>query len=89
MDDEGLHIRHVRQQREYLQAVDKRLRLFHSAFYLEGEDGTATIGEILLIKRVVGMLRQRGVVDGSYPGMMLQKVHHLQGILHMALYAER
>ena len=38
---------------------------------------------------MVWVLRQRGVADLLYLGMVSQKFHHLLGILYMALYAQR
>ena len=60
MNDERFHIRDIRQQGEDLQRVDEPVCRRLSAFDLKGEDGRAAVGEIFLIQRVVGMLRQAG-----------------------------
>ena len=49
MDDEALDVGHVGQEGEDLQFVDKLPRLGLSALDLEGEDGTATLREVLII----------------------------------------
>ena len=55
MNDETLYIGHVGQQRENLQIVDKSPGLFLSTLDFEGEDATATLGEVLLVERMVGV----------------------------------
>ena len=49
MDDQALDIGHVGQEGENLQFVDELPRLGLSALDLEGEDGTATLREVLII----------------------------------------
>ena len=57
MDHQALHVRHVGQQGEYLQVVDKLPGRFLAAFDLKSEDGGAAVGEILLVQRMIRMLR--------------------------------
>ena len=49
MDDQALDIGHVGQEGENLQFVDELPGFGLSALYLEGEDGTATLREVLII----------------------------------------
>ena len=49
VDDKGFYIRHVGQKRENFQAVNKFVGFRLTAIDLKGEDGRATVGEILLI----------------------------------------
>ena len=67
------------------QVVDELVGLRLAALDLEGEDGSAAVGEVLLIQGVVGMVGQGGVVDLLHLGMVRQVLHDLLGVLHMAL----
>ena len=49
MDDQALDIGHVGQEGENLQFVDELSGFGLSALYLEGEDGAATLREVLII----------------------------------------
>ena len=60
VDDQALHIRHIGQQREDLQMIDKRPGLLLSALDLKGEDRSAAMGEILLIQGVIRVIGQGG-----------------------------
>ena len=88
MNHQTLHVSHVSQQREDLQGVDELPGLFLTALDLEGEDGGATVGEVLLIEFVVVMAREGRMVHLGHLGMVGEEIDHLQGILHMTLYAQ-
>ena len=62
VDHEGFYVGDVREQREELERVDEFEGLRLTALYVEGEYRSAAVREILLIERVIGVLRQRGVV---------------------------
>ena len=62
MDNKALYIRNICKQREYLQLVDKLVSLFLTALDIEGKYRCTAVREVLLIKCVVGMVGQRGVV---------------------------
>ena len=85
MDHQALDVRHVGQQGEDLQIIDELMGLLLAALDLEGEDGSAAVGEVLLVQGVVGMIRQAGVVDLFHQGMVGQVLHDLLGVLRMAL----
>ena len=85
MDHQRLYIRHVGQQREDLQMVDKFKGLLLATLDLKGENGCAAIGEILLIQGMVGMIRQGRMVDMLHLRMIDQILHDLLGVLRMAL----
>ena len=70
MDDQALYIRHIGQQRKELKMVDPFVGFRLTALDLKRKDGSAAVGEILLIKRVVGMVGQRGVVDMLHQGVL-------------------
>ena len=88
VDDEALDVRHVCQQGEDLQVVDELEGFLTAALNVEGEDGSAAVGEVLLIQGVVGVIRQRGMVDLLDLGMVGQELDDLLGVLHMALDAQ-
>ena len=54
MDDQTLDVGHICQQREDLQVVDELECFLTTALDVEGEDGSAAVGEVLLIQGVVG-----------------------------------
>ena len=85
VNHQGLYIRHVGQKRENFQAVNKFVSFCLTAINLKGEDGRTTIGKILFIQSVVGMVRQGGVVDLLHLGMIGEKLHHLLGVIGVAL----
>ena len=72
MDDQALHVCHVGQQRKDLQVIDESPRLLLTAFDLKGKDGSAAVGEVLFIQRVMGMVGQRGVVHLFNQRVLLQ-----------------
>ena len=55
MDNQALNVRDVGQEGEHLQAVDEFPCIFLAAFDLEGEDRSASIGEILPVQVMVRM----------------------------------
>ena len=63
VDNEGLHVCDVCEQRENFESVDERLCFLSAALDVEREDGSAAVREILLIKLVVRAVRQRRMVD--------------------------
>ena len=70
VDDQTLDVGHICQQREDLQVVDELECFLTAALDVEGEDGSAAVGEVLLIQGVVGVIRQRGMVDLLDLGMV-------------------
>ena len=62
MDHQRLHICHIGQQGEDLQMVDELEGLLLAALDLEGKDGSAAVGEVLLIQGMIGMIGQGGMV---------------------------
>ena len=88
VDDQTLHVRNVCQQGEDLQVVNELEGFFAAALDVEGEDGCAAVGEILLVQGVIRVIGQRGVVDLFDLRMVCQEFDHLPGVLHMALVAQ-
>ena len=66
MDYKGLHVRHISQEGENFQMVDEPVGLRLPALDLKGKDGAAAVRKIPLIKGMVRMVRQRGVVEGEF-----------------------
>ena len=85
VDDQALHISDVRQQREDLQVVDERKGFLLAALDVEGKDGRAAVGEILLIQGVVGVVGQAGMVDLLHLGVVGQERNDLLGVLDVAV----
>ena len=85
VDHQRLHIRHIGQQGENLQAVDKFVSFSLASLDLKGEDGCAAVGEIFLVQCVVGVVGQGWVVDLLHLGMAREELHHLFGVLGVAL----
>ena len=88
VDHERLHVRDIRQQREDFQMVDEDFSRLCAALDLESKDRRAALREILLIKLVVGVRLDRRVIDLLDVGVLLEEIHDLQRILHMALNAQ-
>lgn len=63
VDYEALYVCHIGEQGEDLQIIDKFVRLGCGAFDLKGEDRSAAVGEVFLIKGVIRMIGQGGMVD--------------------------
>ena len=59
-----------------------------AALDVKGKDGSAAVGEILLVQGVIGVIRQRGMVDLFDLRMVGKELHDLFGVLHMALDAQ-
>ena len=89
MDDQRLDVGNIGQQREDLQGVYEAERFLLASLDLEGENGAAPVGEIPEVLRVVGMGGECRMVDLSHLGVFGQEVHHLQGVGHVALDAQR
>ena len=88
VDDQTLHVCNVCQQGEDLQVVNELEGFFVATLDVEGEDGCAAVGEILLVQGVIRVIGQRGVVDLFHLGVVCQEFDHLLGVLHMALDAQ-
>ena len=89
MDDQGLDIRHIGQQRENGQIVDKLLRRLTVSLNLKGEDAPSPVREVLFVQRVARLRRECRMMHGLHLRMVGEVVHDLQSILYMALNAER
>ena len=85
MYNQRFYVGNVCQQREDFQMVDEAVCFFLTALDLEGEDGTATVREVLLVESVVRMLRQGGVVYLCNLWMVCQELDYLLGVLCMTL----
>ena len=85
MDDEGFHIGHIGEEGEDFQRVNELEGFVLAALDLEGEDGTAAVREVLLVRRVVGMVRQGRVIDLGHLRVLGQEVHDFQCVGHVPL----
>ena len=89
MDDERLDIRDIGQQAEDLEMVDELLGRLSAALDLEREDGDTAVREVLLVELVVRMIRQGRMVDLIDMRVLGEVVDDLEGVLDMALDAQR
>ena len=87
--DERLDVGHVGEQREHLQVVDELPCSLLAALNLEGEDRGTTVGEILLVELMVGVLRQARVVHLGDVAVTSQELNDLLGVLDMTVDAQR
>ena len=78
VDNEGLHVCDVCEQRENFESVDERLCFLSAALDVEREDGSAAVREILLIKLVVRAVRQRRMVDAFDFRVLGEEIDNLQ-----------
>ena len=85
VDHQRFDVGHVGQQGEDGQVVDELVGLGLAALDVKGKDGSAAVGEVLLIQGVVGVVGQAGVVDLLHLGVVLQKLHDLLGVLDVAV----
>ena len=88
VDYKALDIGDIGQQRKDLQMIDELEGLLLATLDVEGEDRRAAVGEVLLIQGVVGVIRQRGMVDLLDLGMVGQERDDLLGVLDVALDAQ-
>ena len=86
---EALHVSDVCKQAEDLQAIDELEGFFLAALDVEGEDRTAAIREVLLVKLVVRMVREARVAYAGNLRMLGEEFDNLLGVFHMAIQAER
>ena len=90
MDDQRFHICYVSEQREQLQVIDEVFCFLCISLDLEGEDRTASVREIFLIKSLLlRVLGYRRMMNRLYLRMIIQILYHLQCVLHMTLYTKR
>ena len=88
VDHKALDIGDIGQQREDLQMIDERKGLLLAALDVEGKDGRAAVGEVLLIQGVVGVVGQAGVVDLLHLGVVGQELNDLFGVLIVAVQTQ-
>ena len=88
MDNERLDIRDVREEREEFQVVDEAERRLLPAHDVKGEDRYAALREVPLVDGVIGMMRERGVVDALDLRMLREEVHDLQCVRYVPLDAQ-
>jgi hypothetical protein len=70
MDYQRFHVSHVGKQGEDLQIVYEPVGCFLTALDVKGEDACPSVGEILLIQVMLGMVRKRRMVHLLYKRML-------------------
>ena len=89
MDHETLHVGNVCKQAKDFQAVDELEGFGLAALDVEGENGTASVGEILLVKFMIRMVRQARMAHAGNLRVLHQVLDDLLGVFYMAVQAER
>lgn len=85
VDHKRLHVSDIREERENREVVDELLCRLRVALYLEREDRTASIREILLIERMARLRLKRRVMDSLDLRIFVQIIDDLERVLDMAL----
>ena len=85
VDHKRLHVSDIREEREDREVVDELLCRLRVALYLEREDRTASVREILLIERMARLRLQRRVMDSLNLRIFVQIIDDLERVLDMAL----
>ena len=73
VNDEALYVRYVGKQRENFQCVDEGVGLLHATLDVKGKDRRSAVREVLFKQRMVGMLRQGGMIDFLHLRVIGQK----------------
>lgn len=89
VNHEALHVGNVCKQAKDLQAIDELEGFFLAALDVEGENGTATVREVLLVKFVVRMAREARVAHAGNLRVLGKEFQNLLGVFHMAVETER
>ena len=88
MNDEGLGVADVGNERKKFEGVDELLARFVTTLDAEGDERALAVGQVFLRARVVGAGVEAGVVDPIDAGMLLKMLGDGEGILGVALEAE-
>lgn len=88
VNHEALHVGNISKQAEDLQAIDELEGFFLTALDVEGENGTAAIREVLLVKFVVRMVREARVAHAGNLRVLGEEFDDLLGVFHVAVQAE-
>ena len=88
MDHEALHVGHVGEQAEELQALGELLGALGVTLELEGEDRRGAVGIELVVELLGVAAGEARVVDALHLGATVQELDHLERVLHVALDAQ-
>lgn len=89
VNHEALHVGDVCKQAENFQVINELESFFLTTLDVEGEDRTAAIREVLLVKLVVRMVREARVAHAGNLRVLGEELDNLLGVFHMAIQAER
>ena len=85
MDNKALYVCNVSKEREDRKTVDELICFFLAALDIECEDRAAAVREILLVKIMLGVIRERRMVELSNLRVIREELYYLLGILNMTL----
>ena len=85
MDDQALHVGHVRKQAEDLERVDEGPGLGLAALDVEGEDRGAAVREVARVDLVIRMVGQARVAHAFNERVVREEVDDLRRVLGMAV----
>ena len=89
MHHQALHVGHVGQQAENLEAIDELEGFGLAALHVEGENRARTVGEIPLVEGVLRMVRKARVVHLGHLRVFREELQDLLGVFHMAVQTQR
>ena len=89
MHHQALHVGHIGQQAENLEAVDELEGFGLAALHIEGENRARTVGEIPLVEGVLRMVRKARVVHLGHLRVLREELQDLLGVFHMAVQTQR
>ena len=89
VDDQGLGVADIGQVAGQLDMVDKGLRRLRAAANAKIQHRAKTVAQILLGLGVVGAVFQAVVLHPGHLRMRAQPLRQRQGVVHMALHAQR
>ena len=89
MAGEGLGVTHVDETLDQPERVVELLAGFESSLDAEGQQGARAPAEIFLDARVVGTVREAGVVDPRHARVVAQELGDAPRVLDVALHAQR
>ena len=89
VDYKALYVSNVSEKREQFEAVNEFPGFILATFKLDSEDASGSIRVEFVIKGVVRMIRERGMINLGYLGMLGKEFDYLQRVFNVTLYAKR
>ncbi len=88
VDNEGLNVSHISEEREDSEVIDKLLSIVLRALYIEGKDTAAAVGEVFFIDLVAWLRAEGRMVNSLYLRMSSEVLNDLLSVGGMTFNAE-